>query len=170
MSFLFFFFFRGIFDGVIFNGHPIFWVVDSDYSGWDTHPQWHHWRCAKQNIASFILIPIVPAIGKKGTMKLALCVCGGLWVCVCECYKMLTRAKLFTLPTYFDGFKGHLGVLWGHWPQMVKIFKIGHCIHILLWISWDRHKRILGQGHSQLLFWMQWFIASFCGGHILCIT
>ena len=33
---------------------------------------------------------------------------------------------------------GYLGVIWGHWPQMVKVCKIGHCIHMLWWILWGR--------------------------------
>ena len=43
------FFVLPIIDGVIMDGHPVFWVVDA-------HPLRHHWRWAKQKISSFILI------------------------------------------------------------------------------------------------------------------
>ena len=51
------FFVLPIFDGVIVDGHPIFWVVDAGVDTikiLDAHPLWHHRRWTKQKISSFI--------------------------------------------------------------------------------------------------------------------
>ena len=122
-------------------------------------------------------------------------ICGGGCVCVCVCdscvLKILSPTKLITFPI-FDGFwylgkrilmeghtydptkkgvKGHLWIIWGHYPQMVKICTIGHCILILWWI-------FMGLGQKNIVVractpvtpttsWTQWLIASF-GRDIFC--
>ena len=44
--------------------------------------------------------------------------------------------------------KCHLGVIWDHWPQIVKICIIGRCIHILyLW--WI----LMGLGQMNIRIW-----------------
>ena len=42
------------------------------------------------------------------------------------------------------GFKGHLGVIWGHWPQIVEICIIGHCIPIRWWIFMGLEQKDIG--------------------------
>ena len=48
------FFVLPIFDGVIMDGHPIFWVVSTTIKILDAHPLWHHRRWAKQKVSSLI--------------------------------------------------------------------------------------------------------------------
>ena len=84
------------------------------------------------------------------------CVCGCVCVCVYSVLKIVNSNKIAHCAHILwwismalgqndigakahmqppkKGVKGHVGFIWGHWPQMFKICIISHCIHILWWI------------------------------------
>ena len=62
--------------------------------------------------------------------------------------------------------KGHLRVIWGHWPKMVKICTIGQCIHVIWWIFMGLGQNNIGVWGTHVTpttSWTQWSIMSFDG-------